>query len=519
MSLCSDSVKSRIRCGDLLEKIKTPEDCIQYFKDGQSIGWSGFSPVGYPKVVPIALAEYVEKSGLQGKLRFDLFIGASVGVETEDRWAQNGMIRRRWPYATGKALRKGVNSGEIQMGDKHLSMFAQDLKFGFYTKENGGRLDLAIIEASAIDENGNIILTGAVGCAPEIIDVADQIIVEINTAMPSFEGMHDIFATDVPPDRRIIPIENLRQRVGTRYVPTRKDKIVAIVESRLPDNGASLPATDQVARSIAENIVDFFKAEVRAGRLPENLLPLQSGIGGIANAVIGGLIDSPFENLSVYTEVLQDTFLPFLDSGKCSYINCTSLTLSNEAFQKWWDNFEFYKERVLLRSQQISNNPEVIRRLGVIAMNTPVEFDFYGHANSTHVGGTKMLNGIGGSGDFERNAYLSIMHCPSCRPTRVDPLGISGVVPKVPHCDHTEHDLDVLVTEQGLADLRGLAPVERAKTIIEKCAHPAYRDYLSDYLERAIKKTSADHQPHLLNECYKIYSSLEETGSMRFWNS
>jgi acetyl-CoA hydrolase len=512
-----EDIMVRIRNRELREKVLDAEDCIRFFKNGQCLGWSGFTTVGYPKAIPIALAEFVEKNSLQGKLKFNLFVGASAGTETEDRWARNDMIDRRWPYASGPALRKGVNDGTIRMGDKHLSMFAQDLKYGFYTKEICGRLDIAIIEASAIDENGNIILSGAVGAAPEIIDIADRVIVEINTALPSFEGMHDILPTDLPPARRVIPITNVRQRVGSAYVPVDKSKIVAIVESRHKDNGASLPETDPISSTIAGHIIDFFGQEVKAGRLPENLLPLQSGVGGIANAVVAGLVFSPFEKLTVFTEVLQDSFLPFIDSGKCEYVNCTSLTLSNKGFAQWWENFDFYKEKVLLRPQQISNNPEVIRRLGVIAMNTPVEFDIYGHANSTHVGGTKMLNGIGGSGDFERNAYLSIMHCPSVRGTATDPLGISGVVPKVPHCDHTEHDLDVLVTEQGLADLRGLSPWDRARTIIDQCAHPDYRNYLHDYLDRAISVTGGHHQPHLIKECYKIYESLEENGTMRFW--
>jgi acetyl-CoA hydrolase len=518
-------LEKRIRDKSLLSKIMQPEETIKFFRDAGvgsrsvNLGWSGFTPVGYPKVVPIALADYVENNHLQGQWKFNIFAGASVGAETEDRWATLDMIDRRWPYQTGKNIGKGINSGKIRFGDKHLSMFPQDLKYGFYTKDEGGKLDIAVIEASAITEDGHIVLTGSVGASPEIIDVADKIIVEINTGLPSFEGMHDIVVADLPPYRKIIPVTDLRQRVGTPWVPTDKNKIVAIVESKLPDNGRALRGTDDVAQAIADNIIDFFQTEVKAGRLPKNLLPLQSGVGSIANAVVGGLVTSPFENLTVYTEVLQDTFLPFLDSGKCKYINCTSLSLSNDGFDEWWQKFDKYKEMVLMRPQQISNNPEVIRRLGVIGMNTPVEFDMYAHANSTNVGGTRMLNGLGGSGDFIRNSFISIMHAPSVRPSKNDPFGISGVVPKVPHVDHTEHDLDVVVTEQGLADVRGLAPKDRAREIIKKTAHPAYRDYLLDYLERAEKATGYAHQPHILDEAYKLYTSLQENGTMRFWNN
>ena len=110
--------------------------------------------------------------------------------------------------------------------------------------------------------------------------------------------------------------------------------------------------------------------------------------------------------------------------------------------------------------------PEIIRRLGVIAMNGMIEADIYGNVNSTHVMGSRIQNGIGGSGDFARNGYLSIFMAPSTAQKGT----ISTIVPMVSHVDHTEHDVQVVVTEQGLADLRGLSPRQRAHLIIEKCA-------------------------------------------------
>jgi len=222
----ADTMESRVRCKELHSLFTTPENCVQYFKDGMNVGMSGFTPVGYPKVVPIALCDHVEKNNMQGQLKLNLFIGASVGAEVEDRMASLNMIDRRWPYQTGKELGKAINRGDIRMGDKHLSMFAQDLKYGFYTKDDGGGLDIAVIEASAITEDGNIILSGSIGASNDIIDIADKIIVEINTGLPSFEGMHDIFMTDLPPYRQIIPITDARQRIGTPWVPTDTSKIV-----------------------------------------------------------------------------------------------------------------------------------------------------------------------------------------------------------------------------------------------------------------------------------------------------
>lgn len=92
----------------LHERIMTAEETIPFFRNGMDLGWSGFTPVGYPKVVPLALADYVEKNNLQGKMRFNLFIGASIGAEVEDRWASLQMTDKRWPYQSGKVVQKQV---------------------------------------------------------------------------------------------------------------------------------------------------------------------------------------------------------------------------------------------------------------------------------------------------------------------------------------------------------------------------------------------------------------------------
>ncbi|MBU5636251.1 acetyl-CoA hydrolase [Geomonas sp. Red69] len=513
----------RIRKTSLHSRIMTAEETIPFFRNGMDLGWSGFTPVGYPKVVPAALADYVEKHNLQGKMRFNLFIGASIGAEIEDRWASLLMTDKRWPYQTGKVVQKQVNNGTVRMGDKHLSLYAQDLAYGFYTKERGGGFDLGLIEASGITEDGSIILGGSIGCATEVIQHSDKLIIEINTAIPSFEGIHDIVMTERPPYKKPYLISRVDDRIGSPYVPCDPDKILAIVESRLPDKGRALSDPDETSEQIAAHILDFFQFEVKAGRLPKNLLPLQSGVGNIANAVVGGMVKGPFSNVKVWTEVIQDTMLDFFDSGKLDFASSTSLSLSENGFKRLYDNWDFYVQKVVLRPMQISNNPEPIRRLGVIAMNTPVEFDIYGHANSTLVGGTRMINGIGGSGDFLRNAYLSIMHTPSTRPSKTDPTGITCVVPMAPHVDHTEHDLDVLVTEQGLADLRGLSPRERAKTIINNCVHPDYKPLMQEYYERAKRECcelNVGHEPHLLFKVFKMQQHLAEKGTMKIdnWN-
>ncbi|CAL9733552.1 acetyl-CoA hydrolase [Monosporozyma servazzii] len=515
----SQLLKQRVRYAPYLQRVKQAHELIPYFKDGQYLGWSGFTGVGTPKAVPEALVDHVVQNNLQGKLRFNLFVGASAGPE-EDAWAQNDMIIRRAPHQVGKPIAKAINTGQIKFFDKHLSMFPQDLTYGFYTRERNDNkiLDYMIVEATAIKEDGSIVPGPSVGGSPEFLSVADKIIVEVNTATPSFEGIHDIDMPINPPYRVPYPYVKVDDKCGLDSIPVDPDRVVAIVESTTRDKVPPNTPSDAMSKGIATNLVDFFRHEVNRGRLPENLLPLQSGIGNIANAVIEGLTDAQFKHLTVWTEVLQDSFLDLFENGSLDYATATSIRLTEQGFERVFSDWDNFKHKICLRSQVVSNSPELIRRLGVIAMNTPVEVDIYAHANSTNVNGSRMLNGLGGSADFLRNAKLSIMHCPSARPTKTDPTGISSIVPMVSHVDQTEHDLDVIVTEQGLADLRGLCPRDRAREIIQKCAHPNYKDLLMDYLQKAehyATKNNSLHEPHMLQNAFKFHTNLSSKGTMK----
>ncbi|CAI9631784.1 acetyl-hydrolase [Alternaria burnsii] len=517
----SAALKSRVRRPSYLKKIAKAEDLLHHFPNGAYIGWSGFTGVGYPKKIPTAMADHVEKNNLQGQLKYNLFVGASSGAETENRWARLNMIERRSPHQVGKEIAKGINNGNINFFDKHLSMFPVDLMYGFYTlNKPHNKLDVTIVEASAITEDGGIIPGASVGASPELIQMADKIIIEVNTAAPSFEGLHDITMTDLPPRRKPYLIMSPEDRIGTPHIPVDPEKVVAIVESDYPDQTQPNAAEDETSRAIAANLIEFLKHEVKHGRLPENLLPIQSGIGNIANAVVGGLASggANFKNLKVWTEVLQDSFLDLFDSGNLDFATATSIRFSPDGFHRFYENWDRYAPKLLLRSQQVSNSPEIIRRLGVIGMNTPVEVDIYAHANSTCVMGSRMLNGLGGSADFLRSSKYSIMHTPSSRPTKTDPTGVSCIVPMCTHIDQTEHDLDVIVTEQGLADVRGLSPKERARVIIKKCAHPDYVPILEDYFNKAefeCLRKGWGHEPHLLWNSFDMHKHLNEHGTMK----
>lgn len=148
---------------------------------------------------------------------------------------------------------------------------------------------------------------------------------------------------------------------------------MAIVESDYADQTQPNAPEDETSRAIAQNLIEFLKHEVQHGRLPVNLLPIQSGIGNIANAVIGGLAyGNNFNKLKVWTEVLQDSFLDLFDSGNLDFATATSIRFSPNGFKRFYDGWENYHNKLLLRSQQVSNSPEIIRRLGVIGMNVSI---------------------------------------------------------------------------------------------------------------------------------------------------
>lgn len=496
-------IDERIRNSKLKEKIMTAEKAAGTIENGMIVATSGFTPAGYPKAVPLALAKIIKKG--KEKFQISLLTGASVGEELDGALTEAGIIARRYPYQTNKLLRDNINSGRIAYTDIHLSHFAQQVRYGFF-----GEIDLAIIEAVAIDEEGNIIPSTSVGVSPTFIDRAKSIIVEINNSQPlKLEGIHDIYQPKDPPNRYPIPLIKPGDRIGTPYIPTDPKKIHAIVITNNKDQASPLAPIDKNSEKIASYIVDFLKNEVKHNRLPQNLLPLQSGVGSVANAVLAGLLDSPFESLDFYSEVIQDSVLDLIDSGKIRIASGTSLTFSKKGQQRFINNLEEYKRKIILRPQEISNNPEIIRRLGSIAMNTAIEVDIYGNVNSTNIMGSKMMNGIGGSGDFTRNAYLSIFVTPSVTKNG----DISCIVPMASHIDHTEHDVHIIVTEQGIADLRGLSPRERAETIINNCTHPEYKSKLKNYYQRALEK--GGHTPHLTEEALSWHNKFLETGSMK----
>jgi succinyl-CoA:acetate CoA-transferase len=479
-----------------------------FIQPGDQIGVSGFTGSGYPKEVPLELARRITEANARGeKFKINLFTGASTGPELDGVLAKTGGVQMRLPYQSDPELRRRINAGETEYIDLHLSEVAQLVDYGFL-----GKLNVAVIEVTSILQDGRMVPSSSVGNNQAWLNRAERVIIEVNSWQPTtLEGMHDIYkGLQAPPYRTPIPIERPGQRLGTQYLEVDPKKVVAVVPTDSPDRNSPFKEPDEASRRIAGHILEFLDWEVKKGRLPANLLPLQSGVGNIANAVLFGLEEGPFEGLTSYTEVIQDGMIRLLKSGKMISASATAFSFSPEMMTEMNATMTDYRERILLRSQDISNNPGIIRRLGVIAMNGMIEADIYGNVNSTHIMGSSIQNGIGGSGDFARNSFLTIFMAPSVAKNSA----ISTIVPMVSHVDHTEHDVQVIVTEKGLADLRGLSPRKRARLIIENCSSDEYKPLLLDYFRRAEEKSKGKHAPHLLTESLSWHNRFLQTGSM-----
>ena len=499
----------RIRDPRLRARVTSAEQAASLIGDGETVAMSGFTGSGYPKAVPLALAAQIEQAHAAGQRpRIRILTGASTAPELDGALAKVDGIELRLPYQSDPEARRQINEGRIEYIDTHLSHVAQQAWFGHY-----GKIDTAIIEVSAITESGALVPSTSLGNNKTWLDLADKVIIEVNRRQPiGLDGMHDIYyGTALPPDRKPIPLLKPGDRIGEPYLRCDLDKVVAVVETDAPDRIGRFSPPDEVSTRIAGHLVEFFRHEIRAGRLHENLLPLQSGVGNIANAVLAGLHQGGFRGLTAFTEVIQDGMLELIGNGTIKMASATSFSLSPEGVEEFVRNIDLYRERIVLRPQEMSNHAELIRRLGVIGINGMVEADIYGNVNSTHVAGSSIINGIGGSGDFARNGFLSCFVTPSTAKNGA----ISAFVPMASHIDHTEHDVAVLVSEQGLADLRGLSPRQRAQQVIDHCAHPDYRPMLQDYLDRALRDSRGKHTPHLLGEALSWHQRFLDTGTMR----
>ena len=293
-----------------------------------NLGLSGFTASGSPKVITEAIAEKAVKEHEAGRpYKVNIFTGASTNNHADGALARANAIGRRTPYQNTPDLRKRINSHDAHYFDLHLSELTQKFRYGTY-----GDLDFAIIEVAKVFDNGEVVLGTGVGNVPTYARYAKKIFLEQNNTLPEgLYGLHDIYMPLDPPNRREIPIYKPSDRIGTPTVKIDPAKIAGIVHSDAYDGIKGFTELDDVTLQIGANVCNFLLSEVKAGRIPSSFLPIQSGVGNVANAVLFGLGNAkelpPFE---MYTEVVQDAVIELMKMGRCRFGSTCSLTLSDK---------------------------------------------------------------------------------------------------------------------------------------------------------------------------------------------
>ncbi len=481
------------------------DEAAALINDRDMVGFSSFTAAGAPKAVGKAIAARARTEHAAGRpFKIGVITGASTGKSLDGELARAEAVYFRTPFQSDPDLRKAINAGKVEFVDMHLSSVAQSIRTGVF-----GKVHWAVIEACDLAPDGSVTLTSSVGVSPTLVRSADRVIIEINRTHPvELRGLHDIYEPADLPQRQPVPILRASDRIGQPVLRIDPKKIAGVVESRLDDEVSPFSDVSDVTRRIGANVAEFLASEHRTGRLPKEFLPVQSGVGDVANAVLGAMgVHPDIPPFEMYSEVLQDSVFALMRTGKIRFGSSVAITATKAQQMEIYANLDFYRPRIVLRPQEITNHPEVIRRLGVISINTAIECDVFGNVNSTHVLGRSLMNGIGGSGDFTRNAALSIFTCPSVQKDGK----ISTIVPQVSHVDHNEHSVNVIVTEQGVADLRGKSPHERARLMIEQCAHPSFRDVLHRYCEAS----KDGHTPQTLAHAFALHEQFLLTGDMR----
>lgn len=490
----NSELSERIRCKELLTKVVEADEAVDCIKRGMSVGISS-------DLVPICRA-LERKAKRDRDFRISLWSGV-YEVKADHTLGDLGAIERRIGQQT--VLRKSINAKHVEYMDTRLGFFYQGIRSGLL-----GPLDVAIVEAVGITEQGNLIPSYRLADMPNFVQAARHVIVQLNTYYPlEMEGLHDIYIPGLPPYKGIIPITKVDERIGTPHIHVDPEKIRYIVPSKLPESIGADGQVDEISKKISENLMGFFRREVSGHRLPPNLLPIEIGLGRIPRAILEDLKHSQFQDLEFYSAILNDQILDLIDQGKIRAATGSGLYLSSQGEQKFLRNLHQYKKHIVIRPVEITDCPEVIARLGLLALNGAIEVDIYGHANSSHIMNGDVVSGVGGVSEFAMNAYMSVILLPSTAKSG----NISSIVPMVSHVDIPEHGVDVVVTEQGLADLRGTPPLGRAEKIIDCCSHPRYRPLLREYFERA-KKEGGGHEPHLLEQAFSFHERFLNNGSM-----
>lgn len=488
-------IEDRIRRKELRNCIVTPEEASLLIRDGMTVGFGGYTSSGYPKKI---VQELARRKNAGEAIAIDVITGSNNGP-LDTVLGEAKLARRRTPLIESKVLAGCVNRGEVKYCEQQMHKMPRLIRTGAF-----GGIDVAVVEALAITEKGEIIPTSSVGMVPNLLDAADKIIVEINTAQPlELIGMHDIYR---PQARVPIPLSNIADHIGSCSIPVDIRKIQFIVESEELDEVPPFAPAKKEQKALAKNLFDFLEIEMRRGGM-KTLPPLQTGFGNLANEVVTEIGKSHFNDIEFFCGGAQKANLALAAAGKAKGISCGSLQMSTDVISLLRQHTELLRERVVIRNGEVTNSSEVIGRMSPITLTSGIEMDIYGNVNSSHILGNRVVNGLGGGANFAQNAGLSVMMLVSENKGGA----ISTIVPMVSHQDISEHDIDVVVTEHGVADLRGKSDEERALSIIGNCTG-SYKEQLKDYFVRA--RRMGGHHPVLLEEAFSWHLKMMRTGSM-----
>jgi succinyl-CoA:acetate CoA-transferase len=483
-------------CPSLRNRITSAAKASEIILDGMTVAMTGYAMAGYPKAVP----EELVKQKKEGRnLSINLITGANVPW-LDEVLGGAGIISGRAPMCASKVLASQINKHQVNYVEQQMSKMPRLLRSGRL-----GTIHVLVVEALAVTEDG-IIPTTSVGLTKCLLEQACEIIIEINSAQPELlYGLHDVYIPKMPPDAEPIPLTGITDRIGLEYIPFDTSHIKYIIETNKPEIELQSTAFNVESGKTAENFIRFLKTNTsdNTAKLP----PIQLGFGNIADAVADLLAATEYTDLRFFCGGISPGILKLLRSGKAKGISTAGITM-NESSAELLQQIENIREKLVIRNGDMINNSEIISRMGVMALNTGIEIDIYGNVNSSHIGGNNVVNGIGGGANFAQNAGLSILLISSVSKGGA----ISNIVPMVFHQDICEHDIDVVITENGYADLRGLDDLCRAEAIISNCASDEYKQKLNDYFYAS--KQLGGHHPQNPLMALEWYSRLQKRGTM-----
>ena len=330
--------------------------------------------------------------------------------------------------------------------------------------------DMAVLNVSALFSEG-FVPTTSIANSALLAQAAKEIILEWNVNWPSsLIGLHDIYEDACQSKVVRVPVQSLTERFGTTFVPIDWSKVIAVVKVEKPLSFPSAPELTAESVQIANHLLGFLQSETHRGRLPQHLPPLQTSPGAETRALLRSLRDANWKRLSFFTDVLDDTVVHLIRNGQVIEATASTLDLQDISGDGLTSVLKDIEEHFILRPQGVITASDWLPKLGLVSINAAGEVDLVGNVQLQ----PNIWNTLENTQDFARHARLSIVVLPS---SSFEGLS-SRVVHRVRQVDLAAREIDVIVTEQGIADLRGKSPLQRTEEIIEHCAAPNHRSDL-----------------------------------------